>query len=49
MFRYVYEKRKLNISDRAYVNQSLNSLNTESTIFGDCRFLAYSFLAIKPR
>ena len=40
VFCYIYKYWVLNISDRAYVNLSLN--NVESTALGDSQFLSYT-------
>ena len=37
----VYKERLLNIDDQPYVDLSLNSVDTESVVTGDCQFFAY--------
>ena len=44
MICYIYKERVLNISDRAYVELSLNSVDTESITLSDCQFLTYAII-----
>ena len=38
MFCYIYKERVLNINNKACVDLSLNSIDTESTAAGVCQF-----------
>ena len=40
MVCYIYKERVLNIGERAYIDLSINSKDTESVVLGGCQFFA---------
>ena len=46
VFYYFYKKKKrvLNISNRVYVNLSLDCIDAESKTLDNCQFLAYAII-----
>ena len=44
MVCYIYKKTILNIDDSTYIELSLNSIETESTMFSNYQFLTYAII-----